>query len=236
MLRALRGTSFPGAFRLQDPCGSVPLRGSFCFGTKRTFALHWSGGNSSDLASARGNAALVQQLAASPRAPSRTTDEVIREYQATLFKRNAFLCACEKLRGAADLPERFVVEKLRPLWKPVLGEIEFYDEFSELHQALREAGPAGLAVLERLPAERSRYPVTEESLQAARTLRHLIPGRSRFKVFYTSIEQPKAEVRRVVRYLGCEEQWVPRLCEAVDIWFPVYQWAQQQGAEDGTGW
>lgn len=143
-----------------------------------------------------------------------------------------------RLRGAADLPERVMVEKIRPVWKLVLGEDATFGGLDALHEALDCEGSAGAIVKAQLPGAMARYPISKESLQAAATLRVFDPTpwpiRSAFKVMrYSGIDEAKGEVKRLASEHKLSAEHTTRLLDAVDVWFPVYQWADNEVMTNG---
>lgn len=144
-----------------------------------------------------------------------------------------------RLRGAADLPQRLVVERIRPLWKQVLREDEVYDGIDELRTALSRAGSAGEAVLVQLPTELSRYPLTDDSMKAAATLHKFARWppimRSAFKYLrYADANEAKGDIRWLATQQKLSAKQTRSLVAAVDLWFPVYRWAD--GEVCSRGW
>lgn len=143
-----------------------------------------------------------------------------------------------RLRGAADLPERLVVEKVRPVWKLVLGEHAFPNGLRALSEALAREGSAGAAVLAQLRDAVTRYPVSTDSLVAAATLRVFDatprPIRSAFKLLrYSDIDEAKAEVEWLAKKFKLPAERTTRLLDAVDDWYPVYEWADEEVMTNG---
>lgn len=143
-----------------------------------------------------------------------------------------------KLCSAASLPERFVLDRTRPVWEPLMmREREDYELLLSLVcRELRDAGPPGRAALYRIHQVMRELHVTRESLAAARRLRGAIrASRCECGVEYRSAEEARAEVLAVsqqdYRLYFEQHQHVAD----VDVWFPAYQRAWQYIAEHGCG-
>lgn len=143
-----------------------------------------------------------------------------------------------RLRGAADLPQRLVVEKVRPLWKLILGDKACFTSLYALRTALLRAGPAGDCVWAQLPTALSRFPITKASLRATTTLYIFDPTpgvvRSGFRALrYSGADEAKDEVSWLAEYYKLTADQTAPILAAVDVWYPVYKWADEEIETNG---
>lgn len=117
---------------------------------------------------------------------------------------------------------------------------DFFLDLAELNKALQTKGDAGQRAIARIAAARSRYPVTEATLEAAATVHALpvVPEHSFHRAGYSSSEEVKEHLRFIVKHSARDEGRLPELFAAVDVWYPTYEWARDECGEDNDspGW
>jgi len=123
-----------------------------------------------------------------------------------------------KIRSAADLPEREILRRFRPLWRPLFPSYQNFSGVEELCDALHGIGHGALADDIIGAAEEAQL------MSAARTaLAELREVAASFTVHHSPDYKSADEIKSDLRTALSRSDRVADLVAGVDQWFPAYR-------------
>lgn len=144
--------------------------------------------------------------------------------------------AMERLRSAADLPERVVIESARSAWEHLTPPgMSLYFRLETLRRDLRKKGRRGRTAMRNVERVMVEHLVTRESLKAARALRSCIPGTFLYKTNYSCIAEAEQDVHTAAEVNERVRAKLPELLDGVSLWFPPYRSAKLYLGSHGSG-
>lgn len=143
--------------------------------------------------------------------------------------------AMERLRSAADLPERCLIECARSAWEHLTPPgMLLYFRLKILRRDLLKKGRRGRTAIRNIERVMSEHLVTRESLKAARALRSCIPGTFLYKTNFSCIPEAEQDVHTAAEVNKRVRDKLPELLDGVSLWFPSYRRAKLHIASGGS--